>query len=105
MLRWTTGRQGSGYEKAKIFSTPFLDCYLIRYHVGFKLPLHTDPVQGKLHYRLNILLRGEDAYVGQYLWRRRRIICFRSDLPHGTYKLTRPRLILSFGWVRKVRDD
>jgi hypothetical protein len=99
MFNWIPGRQSEQYEKLKIFSFWFLDCYLIRYQAGFQLPIHTDPVENKKHYRLNIVLRGENAYVGNYIFKFYRIVCFRSDLPHGTKIITKPRLILSFGWV------
>lgn len=100
MFKWIPGRQLGQYEKMKIFSFSFLDCYLIRYKADFQLPIHTDLVENKKHYRLNIVLRGEDAYIGSHIFRFPKIVCFRSDLPHGTKLLTKPRLVLSFGWVR-----
>ena len=109
-LKWTKGRQNGGYEKMllyqfKLFSKGF-DCYLLRYKVGDEIPAHTDPVEGKKHYRLNIELK--QALVGgdlffykkrhwehQYkLW-----VFFRSDLqPHKvTRVIVGERIVLTFG--------
>lgn len=100
-MNWRKGRQGDGYEKLKIFHLPFLDCWLIRYNKGFKLPIHSDGVEGKRHYRLNILIKGEDAYIGNSIFRWWRVVLFRADMPHGTRELTRNRLIFSLGWAIK----
>jgi hypothetical protein len=97
-MRWEQGRQGGGYQKVKLFSCRYLDCYIIKFPAGYRLPTHVDEVVGKRHYRLNVLLRGEDAYQGAYIWKLWRFICFRSDQPHGTLTLTRVRTLLSFGW-------
>ena len=98
-MKWQKGRQKGQYEKLKLFSFICIDCYLIRYKPGYQLPMHIDKVEGKKHYRLNILLKGEDAYVGEYLFKIGRVVCFRSDLLHGTTKLTKKRMLLSFGWA------
>lgn len=98
-MTWEVGRQGQGYRKKRIFSFINVDMYLIAFDKGFKLPMHTDAVSGKKHYRLNILLKGEDAYIGNYIFKFWRIILFRSDQIHGTVELTRDRLLLSIGAV------
>lgn len=59
-LSWSLGRQGTGYYKmlsgTARWPLPF-DCYLLHYPKGSAIPAHTDPVTGKQHYRLNIVLR------------------------------------------------
>lgn len=78
------------------------DCWLIRYPAGFELPVHTDPLTGAVHWRLNILLRGEDNFHGDHAWKIGPLTCFQSSKPHGVLRTSRPRLILSIGWKRSV---
>lgn len=101
MMKWIDGRQGGGYKKLPIIRCRFFDCWLIKYNAGFELPIHCDEIVGFVHHRLNILIYGEDAYIGESDWKVWRVTKFVSSLPHGTTKLSRPRLILSFGWKRK----
>ena len=67
-FHWEEGRVGTGYRKLTLFRghrfLPF-DCYLIDYPIGSSVPTHTDPIPGKRHFRLNILLMGEDVYGGK----------------------------------------
>lgn len=107
-LRWTKGRQGTGYEKLKIFEMGHsriggIDAYLLLYKPGDSIPVHVDPVPGKRHYRLNLTLR--NAKEGGELWVEKTIIklgpltIFRSDLAkHAvTPLITGTRLVLSLG--------
>lgn len=61
-FKWEPGRQGTGYEKLKLFNRwKFFsrfkwDLYLLRYPVGAGVQLHLDPVPDHKHYRLNIYL-------------------------------------------------
>ncbi|MBB4660337.1 2OG-Fe(II) oxygenase [Parvularcula dongshanensis] len=104
---WQLGRQGTGYEKRLLargrWPLPF-DVWLLRYRPGAGVPTHTDPVPGKRHYRLNVLLRRAEGGVfhcERTLWRRGRVVLFRPDqslhrvtpVTHGT------RYVLSVGWV------
>ncbi len=41
---------------ANPFLVPF-DVYVLRFRPGVVVPRHTDPVDGKRHYRVNIVLR------------------------------------------------
>lgn len=100
-MHWQDGRQGKGYSKLCLAKCRWFDCYLIRFSAGFQLPVHSDEVTGKRHYRLNILLRGEDAYVGDSIFRWWRIVLFRADQPHGTTLLSKDRLLFSIGWSLK----
>lgn len=99
-LNWIPGRQGGDYWKLPVIQTKWFDTWLIKFAPGYELPPHFDPVDGKIHYRCNIRLYGEDAYRGAYLFRFWRIIVFRADRLHYCIKLTKPRMLLSIGWAR-----
>src|ERR1035438_10358800 len=101
--RWQKGRQGTGYDKLCLFQSKLFqcDCYLIDYPKNTSIPTHTDPVPGKRHYRINILLWGEDKFVGDALFKSKHITFFRLDImPHAVSEVSTRRIILSFGWVR-----
>ncbi len=125
LFHWEEGRQGTGYRKLTLFRghrfLPF-DCYLIDYPVGSSVPTHTDPVEGKRHFRLNILLMGEDVYGGKSLFKtsslfardtssllsivcralRPHITFFRPDImPHSVSTVSKRRLVFSIGWAIK----
>jgi hypothetical protein len=111
-LRWERGRQGTGYDKLLLAVNPLLipfDMYLLRYPVGSHIPPHRDPVPGRCHYRLNIVVRrsqqGGEFVCADPIYSSRRIHLFRSDL--STHSVTRvdgtPRYVLSLGWV--LRGD
>lgn len=109
-FRWQQGRQGSGYDKMLLITSPLpipFDSYLIRYPVGSFIPTHTDPVSDKRHFRLNIVLKPSQS-GGEF-------ICEKSIIDLPRIKLFRPdkyahavtevqgnaRYILSIGWVLK----
>jgi hypothetical protein len=104
-MRWQVGRQGTGYHKLNLFQWGSgqlwgADCWLIKYPANASIPTHTDPVPGKRHYRLNILLRGEDKFKGETIFATKRIKFFRPDItPHSVEEVSKPRLILSIGWA------
>lgn len=100
MMRWEKGRQGTGYMILKLFQGKSFDCYLIDYPADTHIPTHTDPLPGKKHYRINILLKGEDKFKGETIFATKRIKFFRPDIsPHSVERVSKPRLILSFGWA------
>lgn len=110
-MRWEKGRQGGGYEKLLLFQGKTWDLWLLYYPVGMILYQHTDPVEGKKHYRLNFLLR-EDKGAGfscrypretKRWWR---FIFFRPDNnPHMVSLIQEnPRWVLSLGWVRPTGE-
>ena len=93
-----------------LFANPFVipcDCYLLRFREGAEIAKHTDPVDGKKHYRLNIVLRaaaeGGEFICSAPIINRRRIKLFRPDLaPHAVSRVRKgTRYVLSIGWVRK----
>lgn len=107
-LRWRSGRQNTGYEKMLLLANPFVlpfDCYLLRFKQGAGIPEHTDPVDDRRHYRLNIVLKkasaGGEFRCREPLYESRRIKLFRPDLTsHSvTPVVDGVRYVLSVGWV------
>jgi hypothetical protein len=100
------GRQGTGYYKTKIFSFWRFDCYYVEYGVGSLIPGHVDPVQGKRHFRANVILT--KAKKGGYFvcnnmilnWSRLKI--FESGkYKHSVTEITEgKRRVLSFGFTK-----
>lgn len=109
-LRWRSGRQRSGYEKMLLVANPLLlpfDCYLLRFRAGAAIAEHTDPVDARRHYRLNIVLKNASA-GGEFrcrepIYASARIKLFRPDVaPHSvTPVVDGVRYVLSVGWVLK----
>ena len=110
-LRWRGGRQRTGYEKLLLLANPYLlpfDCYLLRFRPGSEVPEHTDPVDGKRHYRLNIIVRNARAggvfVCSDPILETRRIKLFRPD--KSSHRVTRveegTRYVLSVGWVTRT---
>lgn len=107
-MKWEKGRQGTGYEKLKIFQFLNIDCYLLRYKVGDSIPWHVDPVPGYRHWRLNVTLK-EAVEGGEVLHKlpdhnfaevqEDRVVIFRSDLvEHCVSKIYKgKRIVLTFG--------
>lgn len=84
--------------------------YLLRYPEGAEIPPHTDPVQARRHYRLNIVLKASPA-GGEFvcatpIFATRRIKLFRPDAcEHSvTRVLGGSRYVLSIGWVLPARQ-
>lgn len=108
-FRWRGGRQQSGYEKMLLLANPFLvpfDCYLLRFQPGAEIAEHTDPVDDKRHYRLNIIIRrarsGGEFVCADPIYENRRVKLFRPDRsPHSVTRVIEgTRYVLSIGWVR-----
>jgi hypothetical protein len=107
MFKWISGRQNTGYKKLKIFQFLNMDCYILKYNTGDYIPVHTDPVPGRKHYRLNITLKkareGGHLYIQDVdngRWRAGGKICFfRSDVcPHEVSPiLSGNRVVLTLG--------
>ena len=112
-LKWEAGRQGTGYEKLKLFNRwKFFsrfkwDLYILRYPVGAGIPLHCDPVPDHKHYRLNVYLWNAKAGgVPEHyatIFTNRFFTLFRPDLHlHSVSPVTAgTRYVLSFGFVRR----
>jgi hypothetical protein len=109
-MRWKSGRQETGYEKMLLVANPFIlpfDCYLLRYKQGTGVPQHTDPVDSKRHYRLNVVLKkakaGGEFSCDNPIYESNRVKLFRPDQsPHSVTPVEKGvRYVLSVGWVRK----
>jgi hypothetical protein len=108
-LRWTKGRQKTGYDKMLLLGSywplPF-DVYLLRFKEGTEIPPHTDKVESGEHYRINIIIkkaeRGGDFVCETPIYENRRIKYFRSDeSEHAVTKIEKGiRYVLSIGWVK-----
>ena len=107
-LRWQLGRQGSGYDKMLLLTAPWpiaFDSYLIRYPIGSLIPPHTDPVTGRNHYRLNIIVKrskgGGEFVCANPIYSSSRIKLFRPDRSeHSVTQVTgSSRYVLSLGWL------
>lgn len=106
-MNWILGRQNTGYKKLNIFQFLNMDCWLLKYEAGDFIPVHTDPVPGRKHWRLNITLKkateGGHLYIQNMDNKRWRvggpIVLFRSDLsPHEVSPIiSGERLVLTFG--------
>ena len=107
-LPWQQGRQGTGYNKIRLFESRRLmcDCYLLYYPEGSEIPLHTDAVQAGKHYRLNLMLKkakkGGEFICESPIFKGWRVFLFRPDVsPHSVTKIESGyRVMLSVGWVR-----
>jgi hypothetical protein len=112
-FRWQRGRQGTGYDKMLLFTAPWpgpFDSDLIRYPDGSEIPSHTDPVQDKRHYRLNIVLKspraGGEFVCASPIFDGRRVKLFRPDVCEHSVTRVRGgrRYVLSIGWALGRND-
>ena len=113
-MRWIKGRQGTGYDKLKLFEIGFknvcgMDAYILRYKTGDSIPPHTDPVTGKKHFRLNYELKkahkGGVLEVESPILKIGRLCIFRSDASmHSVSKIEKGlRLVLTIGLAIKEK--
>ena len=109
LFSWQPGRQGTGYEKMLLLANPIVvpfDFYLLRYCEGSEIPKHTDRVDGKRHYRLNIEVwrakRGGHFRCDRPILTLPRVNLFRPDVAeHSVSRIEEGRrYVLSLGWVR-----
>ena len=112
-FRWDVGRQGSGYDKMLLLTAPWpiaFDSYLIRYPVGAHIPPHTDPVTGRRHFRLNVIVKrsrgGGEFICSNPIFSTARIKLFRPDrCEHSVTEVTGSRrYVLSLGWLWGKED-
>lgn len=112
MFKWQQGRQGTGYAKMLLARcrkpVPF-DLWLLRYREGSYIDWHHDPVEGKMHYRINVVLKkakagGEFESEDRPLFGSSRVVLFRPDQNRHRVRLIKggTRYVLSFGWVTKA---
>ena len=108
-LRWSKGRQQSGYDKMLLLGSywplPF-DVYLLRFNQGSEIPPHTDAVETGQHFRLNMVLKsarsGGEFVCSEPIYESSRVKYFRPDLcEHSVTKVEEgTRYVLSVGWVK-----
>lgn len=107
-LRWRGGRQKSGYEKMLLAINPFIvpwDCYLLRFREGAEIAPHTDTVDERRHFRINVVLvearDGGEFVCEDPIFASRRIKFFRPD--QQAHSVTRvesgTRYVFSVGWT------
>ena len=106
---WKKGRQHTGYDVFTLWSKFNVDMHIIRYNDGNYIPPHTDKVEGKRHYRINVVLKkpvNGGQYVGDSIWNwKNRVIFFRPDIhEHSITACTGGRLVLSVGWTRHAAE-
>jgi hypothetical protein len=104
LFRWRKGRQDAQYEVLTFlrFGLKGYGCdgHIIRYAGPVYLPPHVDPVDGKRHYRLNIVIgkKGRFDTAGSIFNWRGRVVLFRPDkCLHGLKLESGRRFVLSFG--------
>lgn len=108
VMKWAAGRQGTGYEKLKLFELRWpvkTDAYILRFDKGVGVTPHTDPVRDGRHYRMNITLV-KPKYGATFMCRRKivdwwRVVVFRPDVEEHsmTPAMCGPLYLLSVGWV------
>ena len=83
------------------------DCHLLRYKEGSEVAEHRDPVTGKKHYRLNIILKnaskGGEFNCANAIYSGSRVKLFRPDVCAHSVTLVESgtRYVFSLGWVRQ----
>tara|TARA_Y100000310_G_scaffold254637_2_gene261758 strand:+ start:3715 stop:4056 length:342 start_codon:yes stop_codon:yes gene_type:complete len=110
-LRWQPGRQGGGYRKLLLAQLPWADLYLLHMPEGSEIEPHTDPVDGKEHHRINLIIKAPRiggwffARGPHQTWLKGRVIRFRPDLVrHEVIRVDQgSRWVLSLGWVKEDR--
>lgn len=106
------GRQGSGYKVCTLFSRWFFDTHIILITPKTSIPIHTDKVTEKDHFRLNIELFGRNrTFIGahegaeKFKAPKRFYYIFRPDIqPHlvkeSLAHKPQDMIIFSLGWVK-----
>jgi hypothetical protein len=110
-MKWQEGRQGSGYQKLKLFESKWLKCdvYLLKFPTGSAIDYHYDQVKGYQHSRINVILKkakkGGKFYIeglaGYPRFIKSRVVWFRPDIDyHGVTPIEEgTRYVLSIGWL------
>lgn len=109
-LKWSNGRQNTGYDKITFLSLKFFipfDLHLLRFKKGSFIPNHIDSVDYGKHYRLNIIIKnakiGGDFICKNPIFETKRIKFFRPDISEHsvTEVISGNRYVISFGFILK----
>jgi len=105
-MKWEQGRQGGSYKKLKVWlyigSYFATDCWILKYEPNYDMPVHTDDIPNKNHYRINIVLKGKGQFIVSktILNLFNRVFVFRPDLyEHSMINGNSERIVLSIGFV------
>ncbi len=103
LFRWQYGRQRSGYRVFCFWNWLSCDGYIIHIPPGTTILPHTDVVDGKRHFRLNIDLWGRcRMLIDKHLWQFWRFTLFRPDVyRHSVLPSTQSVWLLSLGTAIK----
>lgn len=101
-MKWQQGRLNANYQKLVICNFKLFDINLIKIPTYTQIPWHTDPIDNKHHYRLNIDLvkpKVGGHFKGRTLFKLPRIHLIRPDIDkHSvTHIFKGHALILSIG--------
>ena len=100
--KWKQGRQGTGYNTLTLVNSSRFDFHIVTYPVGSYIPPHVDELEsGRKHYRLNVLLCGDDTFECQkVVFKWWRFTLFRPDVNiHSVPLVKKKRILLSFGFA------
>ncbi len=106
------GRQGTGYlKRALIRKREWCDAWMLTFPEGSEVGPHMDPIRGRAHFRLNIVLQ-EAEEGGKFLctdpiFMLRRVAFFRSDKSvHCVSRIYKgERKVLSIGFAPPTFED
>ncbi len=109
MKFWVPSRLKSNFHKLPLVQSRYFDAYILRFREGSWAPWHTDPVEGRRHYRVNIILkkakRGGEFQCDKVLFKAGRLVVFRPDQEKHSVSPIKSgtRWVLSFGFTRPLK--
>jgi hypothetical protein len=113
-FNWEQGRKKTYYSKLTIFANPFLipwHILILKFPEGSNIPEHKDPMKGRRHWRLNIIVKsakeGGEFICENPIIQSRFLNFFRSDInKHRVTKVVSgTRYVLSIGWMLKATNS
>lgn len=107
-VRVQTGRQGTGYFKRALFESKTFDAWILTFPKGSRVPPHRDPINGRAHFRLNIVFQeaeeGGTFICADPIFMGRRFAFFRSDKSvHCVSRVVKgERKVISIGFAPRL---
>jgi hypothetical protein len=110
-FKWELGRKNTQYSRMTLICNPFLipwHVLILKFPEGSHIPSHKDPMKGRRHWRLNIIVKsakeGGEFVCENSIIQSRFLNFFRSDLyEHSVNKVNQgTRYVLSIGWMLKA---